>query len=83
MTGPFKYLNDGPIENMEIGKRNQNSNRGKLENTETNSEVKYFTTYIIQDGFSSAFEILSGHNLPNWENDLKKNLLGKQSDLIK
>ena len=53
MTGPFKYLNDGPIENMEIGKRNQNSNRGKLENTETNSEVKYFTTYIIQDGLSS------------------------------
>lgn len=45
------------MENMEIRKRNQNSNWGKLRNTETNSEVKYFTTYIIQDGLSSIISI--------------------------
>lgn len=30
------------MENMEIRKWNQNSNWGKLGNTETSSEVKYF-----------------------------------------
>ena len=33
------------MESMEIRKQNQNSNWGKLGNTETSSEVEYFTMY--------------------------------------
>ena len=45
--------------NVQSGIRNRNSNRDKLENTESSSAVKYFK---IASPLLSAFEILSGHS---------------------
>ena len=49
------------------GIRNRNSNRGKLENTESSSAVKYFK---IASHLLSAFETI--RTFSNWETDLKK-----------